>query len=315
MGLLDIFRRKTCDSAKNLTLEDCVVKMFESAGIAPDRKGNMFHTEVQGKHCAFDVALARGDGNKLIAYVQFPLPVDKNVAYAANYEVKRICKDEAEKFSGTTLQLIEKDNGYDIVAITLKPFGKLSDNTPDEIRKAMIQTVDILDDENFASLAAAIFGYKSYEVVKQNMKAVTADGNKVSLHLNDGYRELLGKTPGLNNSRYLGRLMAYATHIMTEKDDDELVNRAAVALSKSFDEFIQEIYNIAHEKERDLIRKLRFLGKANNEEGNDNDFVLGRNEAKSYLDAFEDPWRLVYGENLDNPDVPGRINKKILNLL
>lgn len=305
MGLLDIFRRKTCDSAKNLTLEDCVVKMFESAGIVPDRRGNMFHTEVQGKYCAYNVGLNCDAGNKLIAYVQFPLPVDKNVAYAANYEVKRICKDEAEKFSGTTLQLIEKDNGYDIVAITLKPFGKLSDNTPDEIRKAMIQTVDILDDENFASLAAAIFGYKSYEEVKQNMKAVTADGNKVSLHLNDGYRELLGKTPGLNNSRYLGRLMAYATHIMTEKDDDELVNRAAGALSESFDEFIQEIYNIAHEKERDLIRKLRFLGKANNEEGNDNDFVLGRNEAKSYLDASGDPWRLVYGENLDNPDVSG----------
>lgn len=312
MGLLDIFRRKTCDSAKNLTLEDCVVKMFESAGIAPDRQGNMFHTEVQGKHCAFDVALARGDGNKLIAYVQFPLPVDKNVAYAANYEVKRICKDAAGKFSGTTLQLIEKDNGYDIVAITLKPFGKLSDNTPDEIRKAMIQTVDILDDENFASLAAAIFGYKSYEEVKQNMKAVTADGNKVSLHLNDGYRELLGKTPSLNNSRYLGRLMAYATHIMMAKDNDELVNRAAGALSKSFDEFIQEIYNIAHEKERDLIRKLRFLGKANNEEGNDNDFGTKLRAILMHLGirgdwCMERTWTIRMSL--------GRINKKILNLL
>ena len=307
MKIFDFFKSKAADNQKSITLEDCVVKMFESAGIAPDRKGNMFHTEVQGKHCAFDVALARGDGNKLIAYVQFPLPVDKNVAYAANYEVKRIGKDEAEKFSGTTLQLIEKDNGYDIVAITLKPFGKLSDNTPDEIRKAMIQTVDILDDDNFASLAAAIFGYKSYEVVKQNMKAVTADGNKVSLHLNDGYRELLGKTPGLNNSRYLGRLMAYATHIMMAKDNDELVNRAAGTLKESFDGFIQEIYNVADEKERNLIRMLRFLGtvKTKNNSGAEDDFVVGRNEAKSYLDASGDPWRLVYGENLDNPDVPG----------
>ena len=67
----------------------------------------------------------------------------------------------------------------------------------------------------------------------------------------------------------------------------------------------RKFYNIAHEKERDLIRKLRFLGKANNEEGNDNDFALGRNEAKSYLDTSGDPWRLVYGENLDNPDVLG----------
>ena len=32
----------------------------------------------------------------------------------------------------------------------------------------------------------------------------------------------------------------------------------------------------------------------------EDDFVVGRNEAKSYLDASGDPWRLVYGENLDN---------------
>lgn len=307
MKIFDFFKRKVADNQKTLTLEDCVVKMFESAGIVPDRQGNMFHTEVQGKHCAFDVALARGDGNKLIAYVQFPLPVDKNVAYAANYEVKRLCKDAAGKFSGTTLQLIEKDNGYDIVAITLKPFGKLSDNTPDEIRKAMIQTVDILDDENFASLAAAIFGYKSYEEVKQNMKAASADGKNVAIQLKDGYRELLGKVPDLDNSRYLGRLMAYATHIMMAKDNDELVNRAAGTLKESFDGFVQEIYNVADEKERDLIRKLRFLGtvKTKNNSGAEDDFVVGRNEAKNYLDASGDPWRLVYGENLDNPDGPG----------
>lgn len=305
MGLLDIFRRRVA-AKKSLTLEDCVVKMFTSAGIAPDRKGNLFHTEVQGKHCAFNVALARGEGNKLIAYVQFPLPVDKDVAYAANYEVKRICNDSAGKFPGTTLQLIEKDNGYDIVAITLKPFGKLSDNTPDEIRKAMIQTVDILDDKNFASLAAAIFGYKSYEEVKMNMEAGSVNGNKVTLQLKDGYRELREKAPDLSNSRYLGRLMAYATHILMAKNNDELLSRSVIALQESFDGFIQVAYDIAEDGERDLMRKLRFLGKAKNgDDRNDEDFARGRNEAKFYLETVGEPWRLVYAELLDNPDVTG----------
>lgn len=86
------------------------------------------------------------------------------------------------------------------------------------------------------------------------------------------------------------------------KDNDELVNRAAGTLKESFDGFIQEIYNVADEKERNLIRMLRFLGtvKTKNNSGAEDDFVVGRNEAKSYLDASGDPWRLVYGENLDN---------------
>lgn len=37
------------------------------------------------------------------------------------------------------------------------------------------------------------------------------------------------------------------------------------------------------------------------------EFERGGNSvsAKSYLDTSADPWRLVYGENLDNPDGPG----------
>ena len=315
MKIFDAFKRKVADNQKPLTLEDCVVKMFASAGITPVRNGNKFSTEVQGKHCAFDVALTCGAESDLIVCVPFiPLPIDKNVAYAVNYEVKRICKESVEKFPGTIIRLVENDEADSIIALTLKKFDKLSDNTPDEIRKAMIQTVDILDDKNFASLISAIFGYESYEEVKMNMnmnmnmnmEAVSADGNKVHLQLKDGYRELLGKTPALSNSRYLGRLMAYATHILMAKDNDELLTRAAGALSKSFDGFIQEVYDIAADGERNLIRKLRYLGKARNEDDcDDEDFAEGRNEAKRYLEASGDSWKLVYGEDLSHPDEAG----------
>jgi len=301
MKIFNLFKRKVADNQKTLTLEDCVVKMFESAGIVPDRRGNMFHTEVQGKYCAYNVGLNCDAGNKLIVCVPFFLPVGKDVAFAANYEVERISKEVSGRFPGTIVYLAENDKEYKLTAITIKTFGELSDSTPLEIHQAMIHTVDAIDDKNFASLTAAIVGYESYEELQGNMKATSADGKNVAIQLKDGYRELLGKVPDLDNSRYLGRLMAYATHIMMAKDNDELVNRAAGSLSKSFDGFIQEIYNIADEKERNLIRKLRFLGKARGaDDGDEEDFAAGRNEAKSYLDTSADPWRLVYGENLDN---------------
>ena len=58
---------------------------------------------------------------------------------------------------------------------------------------------------------------------------------------------------------------------------------------------------------RYVIGMLRLLGTGatRGTRAAEDDFVVGRNEAKSYLDASGDPWRLVYGENLDNPDVPG----------
>lgn len=307
MKIFDFSKRKVADNQKGVTLEDCVVKMFESTGIVPDRRGNMFHTEVQGKYCAYNVGLNCDAGNKLIVCVPFFLPVGKDVVFAANYEVERIGKEVSGKFPGTIVYLAENDKEYKLTAITIKTFGELSDSTPLEIHQAMIHAVDAIDDKNFASLTAAIVGYESYEELQGNMKATSADGKNVAIQLKDGYRELLGKVPDLDNSRYLGRLMAYATHIMMAKDNDELVNRAAGTLKESFDGFIQEIYNVVDEKERDLIRKLRFLGtvKTKSNSGAEDDFVVGRNEAKSYLDASGDPWRLVYGENLDNPDGPG----------
>lgn len=81
MKIFDFFKRKVADNQKGITLEDCVVKMFESAGIVPDRRGNMFHTEVQGKYCAYSVGLNCDAGNKLIVCVPFFLPVGKDVAF------------------------------------------------------------------------------------------------------------------------------------------------------------------------------------------------------------------------------------------
>ena len=299
MGIFDFFKHKCGYTQKGLTLEECIVKMFSSAGIVPNREGNKFATEVEGKHCVFNVALTSMDENRLLVYVPFPIPVDANVAFAANYEVKRIGKDAAGVLPEAQVYLSEKEDGYNIIVATVKEFEELSDNTSDEIRNVMIHSVDILDDKNFASLAAAIFGYKSYEDVKMNMQAKSTGGNNVSIQLKDGYHELLDKTPNLSNSRYGGRLMAYAIHIINKTDDNEVAEQATEALQNSFDSFVQVVYDVADEEERDLMRMLRFLAKAKNEDDtNEDDFERGKMEGLIICNG--NPWDLLYQDESTN---------------
>ena len=299
MGLFEFFKNKGKGTQKGLTLEECIVKMFASAGIVPNQEGNKFATVVEGKHCVFNVALTSMDGNRLLVYVPFPIPVDANVAFAANYEVKRISKCSTDRFPGTNIYLTEKDEGYKIAVATIKDFDVLSENTPNEIQETMIHTVDVVDDKNFASLAAAIFGYESYEEAKMNMHAKSTGGNNVSIKLKDGYNEVLGDAPNLSNSRFAGRLMACAMNIIAKKGNDEILEQATDAIQKSFDSYIQIAYDIANEEERDLIRKLRYLAKAKNKDDTDeNDFVQGKMEG--LVICNDNPWDLVYEEGKSN---------------
>ena len=299
MGIFDFFKNKGKGTQKGLTLEECIVKMFASAGIVPNQEGNKFATVVEGKHCVFNVALTNMGGNRLLVYVPFPIPVDANVAFAANYEVKRISKCSTDRFPGTNIYLTEKDEGYKIAVATIKDFDVLSENTPNEIQETMIHTVDVVDDKNFASLAAAIFGYESYEEAKMNMHAKSTGGNNVSIKLKDGYSEVLGDAPNLSNSRFAGRLMACAMNIIAKKGNDEISEQATEAIQKSFDSYIQIAYDIANEEERDLIRKLRYLAKAKNKDDTDeNDFVQGKMEG--LVISNDNPWDLVYEEGKSN---------------
>lgn len=299
MGIFDFFKNKSKGTPKGLTLEECIVKMFASAGIVPNQEGNKFATVVEGKHCVFNVALTSMDGNRLLVYVPFPIPVDANVAFAANYEVKRISKCSTNRFPGTNIYLTEKDEGYKIAVATIKDFDVLSENTPNEIQETMIHTVDVVDDKNFASLAAAIFGYESYEEAKMNMHAKSTGGNNVSIKLKDGYSEVLGDAHNLSNSRFAGRLMACAMNIIAKKGNDEISEQATEAIQKSFDSYIQIAYDIANEEERDLIRKLRYLAKAKNKDDTDeNDFVQGKMEG--LVICNDNPWDLVYEEGKSN---------------
>lgn len=46
MGIFDFFKNKGKDTQKELTLEDCIIKMFASADIEPHREGTLsFHSK------------------------------------------------------------------------------------------------------------------------------------------------------------------------------------------------------------------------------------------------------------------------------
>lgn len=60
MGIFDFFKNKGKDTQKELTLEDCIIKMFASSDIEPHREGDEFSFKVQGKYCVFNVTFHFG---------------------------------------------------------------------------------------------------------------------------------------------------------------------------------------------------------------------------------------------------------------
>ena len=301
MGIFDFFKYKCGYTQKGFTLEDCIVKMFVSAGMEPYRDGNKFSVVVLGKHytfIAFIVTISCMEGNELCVYVRFPEAVRKDVASAVNYEVKRLGKEAVETLPEAQVRLLEKGDGYHIIVETVKKFEELSDSTPDEIQNLMNHSVDILDGKNFESLFSAIFGYKSYEEATK-MPVEYTGGYRGNVKFKDGYRQNLDDAPNLSDSRFAGRLMACAMNIIAKKGNDEISEQATEAIQKSFDSYIQIAYDIANEEERDLIRKLRCLAKAKNKDDTDeNDFVQGKMEG--LVICNDNPWDLVYEEGKSN---------------
>ena len=298
MGKFDFFKHKCGYTQKGLTLEDCIVKMFVSAGMEPYRDGNKFSVVVLGKHYTFIVTISCMAGNELCVYVRFPETVRKDVASAVNYEVKRLGKEAVETLPEAQVSLLEKGDGYHIIVKTVKKIEELSDNTPDEIQNLMNHSVDILDGKNFESLFSAIFGYKSYEEAAK-MPVEYTGGYRGTVKFKDGYLQDLDGAPNLSDSRFAGRLMACAMNIIAKKGNDEILEQATEAIQKSFDSYIQIAYDIANEEERDLIRKLRCLAKAKNKDDTDeNDFVQGKMEG--LVICNDNPWDLVYEEGKAN---------------
>ena len=302
MGIFDFFKNKGKDTQKELTLEDCIIKMFASADIEPHREGDEFSFKVQGEYCVFNVTLSY-EANRIIVCIPFPIPVNRKVAKSSMYEVKRIDSfvQKGDSFYTTVCQ-IDKDKEYQIRAATLNFSVSLTEDTPDIIQKMVTRTVDVIDGDNFASLAAAIFGCKSCDKTKTGWQNKSTGNIKMLVQQKDDYHKLLDNVPNLSSARYRGRLIAYATYIINYKSDKEVAERSAKESSSNYyDRFIQEAYNIANEEERDLIRKLRFLVEKKYGTKNE-DFVMGQKEATEIICG--NPWNLLYqDENTYDTDI------------
>lgn len=292
MGIFDFCKNKGKDTQKELTLEDCIIKMLASADIEPHREADEFSFKVQGKYCVFNVTLSY-EANRIIVCIPFPIPVNRKVAKSSMYEVKRIDSfvQKGDSFYTTVCQ-IDKDKEYQIRAATLNFSVSLTEDTPDIIQKMVTRTVDVIDGDNFASLAAAIFGCKSCDKTKTGWQNKSTGNIKMLVQQKDDYHKLLDNVPNLSSARYRGRLIAYATYIINYKSDKEVAERSAKESSYNYyDRFIQEAYNIANEEERDLIRKLRFLVEKKYGTKNE-DFVMGQKEATEIICG--NPWNLLY---------------------
>ncbi len=282
------------DVEKGMSLAECVELMFRNAGIRPHIDGNKYLAEVQARHCVFTPVLV-AEGNRLIIMVRFPAPVPEQFAYSVNYEVERI----NGMYRNVEVTLSHNDDGdFTIYSMIIKEYDSVSAKTADEIRILMLCAVDALDEDNFKSLMCSLIGHRDYSELEARViegSTVSGEGD-VQGQIPGGYVPLLKGSGDISCPRFLGRLLVYATDIIEKKISKEVASDL-LTRQTPFDEIVQRAYDVADENERDLLRKLRYLGKAKaTDHDDDNDFMIGRLEALGMIQG--NPWALLSGEGL-----------------
>ena len=282
------------DVEKGMSLAECVELMFRNAGIRPHIDGSKYLAEVQARHCVFTPVLVV-EGNRLIIMVRFPAPVPEQFAYSVNYEVERI----NGMYRNVEVTLSHNDDGdFTIYSMIIKEYDSVSAETADKIRILMLCAVDAIDEDNFKSLMCSLIGHRDYSELEARMiegSTVSGEG-EVHGQIPGGYVPLLKESGDISCPRFLGRLLVYATDIIEKKISKEVASDL-LTRQTPFDEIVQRAYDVADENERDLLRKLRYLGKAKaTDHDDDNDFMIGRLEALGMIQG--NPWALLSGEGL-----------------
>lgn len=275
--LFNYFKRNTHkQSSEIFDVATIVQRMFDEAGIVPHHQDDIFMTVIDGTNASFNTILKCDSDtpNSLFVYVPFPIAVPRHVADLIPYELNRL--NDGKHQAEITMQ--ERDGEYSIFAFTCCEFDK--EPTTDDVRKLMVQTVDLMDNDHYRSLTCAIVGYATYEELENAMISnAEVEGRTVTIEMSDGYNPLLYNAKNMTKARYSGRLLMLSIHIIENKISQQRAQellRGQIPLSN----IIQEAYNIANDIERDVIRKLLYLTltKAMNI-GSDNDSLLGRLEA------------------------------------
>lgn len=272
---------------KGFDLSEVIRKMFLEAGVGYEQpQPNVFVTEIGGTNCNFKTVLRCNDENrnKIFIYAPFPIPVPKH--YVGMVQNELICINKANTYkSEITIQEVGNENT--ILAFTDYEF----DHTPtsDEIKNLMIHTIDIMDSDNFRSISCAIFGFPSYDELENVMlNNSSQQGNQLNINFKDGYSSLHEAAQNTSATRYAGRLLALSLHIIREKVSAEIAGQM-LERQTPISEVMQTAYEVADEKERDVLRKLRYLivyKKVIDKDSSDNeaDGIIGQTEADKMIE-------------------------------
>ncbi len=278
MKFLDYFRNMKSKSENSFDISEIVQRMFDEAGINPNRLDNMFMTVIDGVHCSFRTVLSC-DKHSVTIYSPFVLLVPKHISHVVVCEVERL-----NQLSETAKIIFKEDgeDGYTLAAITNEEFE--NSPTTSEIQQLMIHNIDLMDNENFRSLACAILGYSSYDDIQKEIRAnaiaVNEENYNVSTSLPDGYAVALKQSGNVSSDRLIGRLTELTRQIM----ERESIEGHQLSLDKQ----VQTAYNVATEIEWDIIRKMRYLIATKATEGDkDAEIWLGRVEGADYRNLYD----------------------------
>lgn len=285
----NIFKR---DKLFSFDVSTIVQQMFNEAGITPEYSDkNMFLTVIDGVHCGFKTVLKcdEENSNKLFIYAPFPISVPEHIASLIPYELNRLNKINKYK---SEIAIQENNGGYSIFAFTDCEFNKAP--TTNEVKELMLHTIDLMDDENFCSLACTIFGYSTYDELQKRMICnAKIKGAQVDIQMTDGYCVLRDKTDGMTASRYAGRMLMFSAHIIEQQISQEYIRKILESQTPLLT-IMQEAYNVADNIERDILRKLLYLTLyKKTDPDNEDDSMLGRLEAVSMIE--KDKYSLLYG--------------------
>lgn len=250
--MFDFFKRqrpKQTDPSSDLA--KVVERMFLEYGVTHIPVGNVFLTVIDGVHCSFQTILKCGEEShdKLFIYSQFPIPVPEHVTGLMSLELNRINERTESK---SRISIRKGEGGYSVFAYTDCKFEKLP--TTAEVKELTIHNVDLIDNENFHSLACAIFGYATYDEIEKaiagNAKMVSA--SEAGIRMKDGYRVLHDKAGSIASSRYCGRLLVLSNHIIENRISKVRAYELLTVQHAPFLKIVQEAYNVADDAERDV---------------------------------------------------------------
>lgn len=158
----------------------------------------------------------------------------------------------------------------------------------------IIHNIDIMDNDNFRSLACAILGMTTYGDLENHVteNAGEIDGTGVLRNsMNSGYKSVSEEGKCLKCARVCSRLLMLSIHIITREISHDVATKY-LEEQADLDTIVQCAYDKATTEERDVMRKLQYLRvEKSNEPHDDAEDMLGRLETPAII--TQDIYRLL----------------------